>query len=344
MNMKFSLFYPVADYEENKSLSSLYKETIDMAILAESLGFECIYFNEGHGKSPNYKCPNARILISAIAQHTASLQLGVAITGLTMKDPRFLAEDVIMLDSICKGRLIFGHSTGHVSNFREFGIDPNAVNEIYKIKVQAFLAFLKGQFINSELEFLRYEDASVALAPEFPDLHQRIFQGTTSLGNIRDIASKGMKLGFTLKTLPSQGQFNDSRSFEILSNVVKEYFLGWAASEMHSSSPPPISLNLMAHIFDDKSSNFDLVSSCMDRYWSVLTGMKQPKDLHIARYFEDGISPMGSVKCVVERLKKIDTVGIKSVMLCFDFGNMPKEVVINNMKRFSSDVMPHFKH
>ena len=56
--------------------------------------------------------------------------------------------------------------------------------------------------------------------------------------------------------------------------------------------------------------------------------------MHIARYFEDEIMPIVSGKCVVERLKIIDSVGIKNVMLCFHFSNMPREVVISNMKRF----------
>ena len=340
--MKFSLFYPVASYQEHATLSSIYEDTIQVSTFAEELGFECIYFNEGHDFSSNYKNPNARILISAVAQHTSSINLGVAITGLAIKDPRFLAEDVVMLDSICNGRLMFGHSIGYVKNYQEFGIDQNLAQEVYDVKVQAFDAFLDGKTVNSELDFLRYKSACIANKPEFSSLKQRIFHGTTSAGKVRAIGAKGNRLGFTMKTLPSVGKLSENRSLSEISKVINEYNIGWQSSEIYPLCAPPITLNLMAHVFDNKKNHCDLVNDCLNRYWTALTGMEQNGNTHMSRCFDDGVTPFGSAEDIVGRLNKLNALGIDSVMLCFNFGGMPKDLVRSNIKRFAEEIMPFF--
>ena len=341
--MKFSIFHPVSSYDNDESLSETYKKTIEIAQLSEDLGFEGIFFNEGMVDNPNYKSANSRILISAISQHTNKIKLGVAITGLTIHDPRLLVEDIIMLDSLCNERLYYGLSTGHI-RFKEFGIEDKSASQIFNIKLEAFNALLDGKHVNSNFDFLRMENSKISNAPEFSSILSRVFLGTTTPSKAEGIAKQGKMLAFTLKTLPSVGELNENSNFKIMEEVVDNYEKGWSDRNSFEDRPE-IMINLMSHVFS-KNENInekDVIGEYLENYWRVLTGGRFPKNLHLNRCFQDGFSPMGTSDEIIKRLKKIKKTGIRWPMLCFGFGNMPFELIKQNMKTFANEIMPEFQ-
>jgi alkanesulfonate monooxygenase SsuD/methylene tetrahydromethanopterin reductase-like flavin-dependent oxidoreductase (luciferase family) len=125
--MKFGLHFQLP-CSPDQSPVQRYRDTIEQATHAESLGFESVWPVEQHF-NPNLSIMPAPLLVlAAVAERTRTLRLGIAIVLLPLSHPLRIAEEVGTLDVISNGRVEFGIGRGAVPNhFRAFGV-PIAEN------------------------------------------------------------------------------------------------------------------------------------------------------------------------------------------------------------------------
>src|ERR1700722_3026995 len=84
---------------------------VALADLAEPLGFESIWSVEHH--FTNYTmCPDVMQFLTYMAGRTTTVKLGSMVAVLPWHDPVRLAEQILMLDNLSKGRLILGLGRG----------------------------------------------------------------------------------------------------------------------------------------------------------------------------------------------------------------------------------------
>lgn len=121
--MKFGLHFQLPCHG-NQSAVQRYRDTIEQAVYAETLGFESVWPVEQHF-NPNLSIMPAPLLpLTAIAERTQKLRLGVAIVLLPLSHPIRVAEEIATLDVISNGRVEFGAGRGAIpSHFRGFGVD-----------------------------------------------------------------------------------------------------------------------------------------------------------------------------------------------------------------------------
>ena len=101
--------YPLAD---------LYRDHLEEAVLAEELGFDCVWVSEHHF-SPDCWNPSPFTFLAAVAARTERVRLGTYVLLLPLHNPLRVAEDVAVLDNISGGRVDLGVGTG--SSPEEFG-------------------------------------------------------------------------------------------------------------------------------------------------------------------------------------------------------------------------------
>jgi len=337
--IQFSIFHPVSNYVEGpESLSAVYEGVIEMVQLAEQLGFSGVYFNEGHGNAPNYKSSNARLLMAALSQVTKTIKLGVAVTPLGIKDPRFIAEDIVMLDSLTQGRMDFGLASGYKDHYIQFGLNAQMSKEIYTLKLQMLQAFLKGDTISINNEIARANNAKLGALPEYNDIFQRLFQGTISAEGAHIIGEQGYGLAYTAKNTEA-GHAPDYPAQ--IRKVADAYQSGWSKSPSSHLSRPPIKINVPCHIIGPNENILDKVGDYWDTYWECLTHVPpRTRHCYFNRYLNDGISLFGTKEKVCTNINNIRDNGITNLMCLFNFGNIPREMALDNMRRFSEEIMP----
>jgi 5,10-methylenetetrahydromethanopterin reductase len=83
------------------------KESVERARLAESLGFEAIFFADSHMN--NVDCYQ---VMAMCAVSTKRIRLGTAVTNMVYRDPTITANSFATLNEISEGRAIIGMGTG----------------------------------------------------------------------------------------------------------------------------------------------------------------------------------------------------------------------------------------
>jgi alkanesulfonate monooxygenase SsuD/methylene tetrahydromethanopterin reductase-like flavin-dependent oxidoreductase (luciferase family) len=98
-------------------LADLYRDHLDEAVLAEELGFDCVWASEHHF-APDAWSPAPFPFLAAVAGRTTVVRLGTYVLLLPLHNPVRVAEDAAVLDNLSDGRVDLGVGVG--SSPREF--------------------------------------------------------------------------------------------------------------------------------------------------------------------------------------------------------------------------------
>ena len=122
--MKFGIHFQLP-CSPTQSPVQRYRDTIEQAVVAESLGFESVWPAEQHFEAESSILPAPMLLLAAIASRTTTMRLGTAVTLLPLANPVRVAEEIAMLDVLSAGRVECGVGRGmDPAHFAGLGIAP----------------------------------------------------------------------------------------------------------------------------------------------------------------------------------------------------------------------------
>ena len=120
--MKFGIYSSIANPPRGEHLDRCIDEVIAEAQLAEECGFDACFFGEHHQDKDGF-LPSPLIVATAVAAQTRRLNVGTSVILLPLHHPVHLAEDVITLDLVSKGRVILGVGIGYqAADFQAFAV------------------------------------------------------------------------------------------------------------------------------------------------------------------------------------------------------------------------------
>ena len=109
---RFGLQMPSFTFED-VSTSALFERIAETARAAEESGFDSFWVMDHYHQiatqgSPSEPMLEAYTLLGGVAARTSSISLGAMVTGVTYRNPAFLAKTVTTLDVVSSGRAILG--------------------------------------------------------------------------------------------------------------------------------------------------------------------------------------------------------------------------------------------
>jgi limonene 1,2-monooxygenase len=132
-------------------------ETIE---LLERLGFDDVWFGEHH--SGGYEAsPMPELMIAAAAQRTSRIRLGTGVISLPYHHPLLVADRMVFLDHMTRGRCIFGVGPGAlVADSQMMGIDYNVLRPRMEESLDVILELLTSdEPVNRKTDWFELRDA-----------------------------------------------------------------------------------------------------------------------------------------------------------------------------------------
>ncbi|MHB1584585.1 MAG: LLM class flavin-dependent oxidoreductase [Acidimicrobiales bacterium] len=123
----------------------LYQAALEMAAWSEDRGGLAVIVCEHHAMSDGY-LPTPLILATAMAARTTTLAISVAIVTLPLYDPVRLAEEMIVLDIVSRGRVNYVAAIGYVPDeYALFDVDFTRRGRIAEEKLAVLLRAKTGE-------------------------------------------------------------------------------------------------------------------------------------------------------------------------------------------------------
>ncbi len=159
MAVMFALRFDLRNPElAGSTMSERYEALLEMAEWADELGCASIVLSEHHGSADGY-LPSPLPMAAAIAARTRNVRISIAALIAPFYEPIRLAEDLLVLDHLSKGRIDLVVAGGYVrQEFELFGVPSRE----RAARVREAVHVLRGAFSGEPFE---HQGRTVDLTP-----------------------------------------------------------------------------------------------------------------------------------------------------------------------------------
>jgi alkanesulfonate monooxygenase SsuD/methylene tetrahydromethanopterin reductase-like flavin-dependent oxidoreductase (luciferase family) len=125
--------------------AELYSAALELVSWAESRGALAAILNEHHATGDGY-LPSPMVLASALAARTATLPITVAVVLLPLYNPVRLAEEMMVLDHLSRGRVGYIGAIGYrPEEYEMYGVDFHRRGQIAEEHLEVLLQAKTGE-------------------------------------------------------------------------------------------------------------------------------------------------------------------------------------------------------
>ena len=182
--MKFGIYSSIADPPAGENLALRVDEVVAEAKLAESVGFDSCFFGEHHQDRDGF-LPSPLIVATAVAAQTTTLKLGTSVILLPLHHPVRLAEDVITLDIVSRGRFILGVGLGYQpADFRTFDVPVEQRVSRFEEEIEIIRRCWSGERFDFSGEHFNLDDITIRPKP-YTDPAPALWIGASRLPGAR---------------------------------------------------------------------------------------------------------------------------------------------------------------
>jgi limonene 1,2-monooxygenase len=167
--MKFGAFLaPHHPIGEHPTLQ--FRSDIAFAKRLDELGFDEFWCGEHHSTGWEV-IASPEMFLAAVGEHTHNIKLGTGVISLPYHHPFNVAQRIVQLDHMTRGRVIFGSGPGALpSDAYVLGIDPMVQRDRQDEAIGVIKRLFAGERVTQESEWFTLRDARLQLFPVQEDL------------------------------------------------------------------------------------------------------------------------------------------------------------------------------
>ena len=139
---------------------------LELLVRLDELGFDEAWIGEHH--SAGFEIiASPEVFIAVAAERTKHLRLGTGVSSLPYHHPLLLADRMVLLDHLTRGRIMLGCGPGALpSDAFMMGINPERQREMMEESLEAILALLDGSKpVTRDAGWFQLNDARLQLRP-----------------------------------------------------------------------------------------------------------------------------------------------------------------------------------
>jgi len=315
----------------NQTEAERHRFIVELCVLAEKLGFHGAWLGEHHFSE--YALAAPQMLLAAVAERTSALRLSTAVTLLGTQDPVRVAEDFATLDILSNGRAELCVGRGIIpDSYAHFGLDIKRGMSILDEKIGLLLRLWREDKVDWSGDF-RSPLKGISLRPRpLQKPHPPLWYGG---GSSEQSLALAVKHGLPL-VLP--GIFNPPEFFVPMARRYRQL----CEERGLSASACKIAIGAHLMIRDTTAEAEKFWQPYYQGYinWSTNLILGRPRP-ELAKYGPRGPMIYGDAERVAERILEFHTLlGLDSILCKFDGGGLPKEAVLESVRRFGEEVMP----
>jgi limonene 1,2-monooxygenase len=164
INLRHGIFLPPFHPNEEDPTQCLERD-LDLMVWLDKLGFQEAWIGEHH--SAGYEIISSpEIFIAFAAERTRHIKFGTGVVSLPYHHPMMIADRIVQLDHMTRGRVMFGAGPGLLaSDAIMMGIDPMTQRDRMAESLDAILRLFNGEIITEKTDWYTMEGCRLHLLP-----------------------------------------------------------------------------------------------------------------------------------------------------------------------------------
>lgn len=347
--LRFGMFFaPFHPLGQDPTLALEYD--LERVVALDRLGYDEAWFGEHH--SGGYEiigCPE--IFLAVAAERTKHIKLGTGVVSLPYHHPWLVADRLVLLDHLTRGRVLFGVGPGALpSDAFVMGIDPVDQRRRMEESLEAILSLLRSEEpVTRETDWFTMREARLQLRPY---THPHFEVAVAAM-----ISPSGPRLagrfGISLLSLSMQVIEGGFAAIGAAWGVVEEQAAAAATpppdrdnwrvlGAMHIAETKDEALEDCTYGLEDFSKYFGTAGFVPLGYQVDSTGGKRA---FVERYAEGGNIVIGTPDDAIAYIEGLlEQSGGFGTFLLLGHDWASPEATLRSYRLFAREVIPHFKH
>ncbi|MEM7326253.1 MAG: LLM class flavin-dependent oxidoreductase [Actinomycetota bacterium] len=346
-------FFPSYGWDDITD-GQVYADEIQLALMAEDLGFDVVWAVEHHFEDYSF-CPDNTQLLSYIAAKTSRIDVGTAAVIMPWNEPMRVAEKVALLDELSGGRVRFGMGRGLSRHEygRMRGIEMSESRERFDEGAVMVVDALETGTIKGDGPFYPQEPAPIRPAParSFAD---RTYAVASSDDSIESCA----RLGAAMVMFADRSWSSRLPSIERWRDLHRGY---------HGTAPPSPLVCDFIYCHEDAAVAAERAEHHLAVYLASVLSHYEIMGDHFAdlrgydayaaasgalnRMGESGFlagflkaTAYGTPEQIIDKLaERRGLIGDFEFAPAFRFGGIPQDQAVASMELFAAEVLPTLK-
>lgn len=131
----------------------------------DRLGYDEAWIGEHHSAGSEI-IASPEIFIAAAAERTRHIRLGTGVTSIAYHNPLWVADRMVLLDHLTRGRVMLGCGPGSLpTDSAMIGLNPTDTRELLEVNLDIIMRLLRGETVTARTRTHTLVDAQLQLAP-----------------------------------------------------------------------------------------------------------------------------------------------------------------------------------
>jgi len=355
--VKFSIFYEMQISEPTRATEAqLFQDCVAQAVLADELGYHCVWEVEHHGLYEYSHSSAPEIFLAFVAGRTKRIRLGHGVTLLPHRynHPIRIAERIATLDVLSGGRVNWG--SGKSSSLVEqvaFENDIATLHDQWLEAVEMIPRMWSADVFEHRGRFFQVAPTQVVPKP-VQQPHPPMFAACTKPESAVHVGKLGLgALNFAFGSDEYLGQ--KVREYRAAAAAAKP--VGRQKNDWFACTPATLVLadDRKACTYGMRGARF--FAESMSRYY--MSGRRPvgrldvPRDFLPERDIDEAMAArnepgaplgvlVGDPVAAREAISRFQDIGVDELIMVMQMGTVPNELIVESLRTFAEQVMPHF--
>ena len=162
--LRFGIFLPPMHKTGVNPTLALHRD-LELIEHLDRLGYHEAWIGEHHSAGSEL-IASPEVFIAAAAERTRHIKLGTGVNSLPYHHPFILADRIVMLDHLTRGRMMFGAGPGQLtSDAAMMGIDPMTQRPRMEQAFDVMMRLFKGETVSEKTDWFTCHEAVLQMKP-----------------------------------------------------------------------------------------------------------------------------------------------------------------------------------